>query len=207
MTHSFVGFRRYLDQFYQLTDSEFEQFTPDFFLKNIQAKQKLVQEGDIEDNIYFIAKGILRKYFHRGKEQIVTGFYKENDICLSVISYFSLKPSTITIETIEPTICVGIKKSDLEKLMNQLPLAEKIFRGILSSLYVKKDAEQINNLRYSKKERFLLLCEKQPDLLQSVPQKQLASYLEITPETFCRMKRFRYDQAKEARQTAIAYSK
>ena len=207
MTHSFVGFRRYLDQFYRLTDSEFEQFTADFFLKNIQAKQKLVREGDIEENIYFIAKGILRKYFHRGKEQIVTGFYKENDICLSANSYFSLKPSSTTIETIEPTICVGINKSDLEKLMNQLSIAEKIFLGILSSLYVKKDAEQINNLRYSKKERFFFLFEIQLDLLQRVHQKHLTSYLEITPETFCRMKRFRYDQAKEARQTAIVYSK
>ena len=167
----------------------------------------MAREGDIEHNIYFIAKGILRKYFQRSRIQIVTSFYKENDICLSALSYFSLKPSTITIETIEPTICVGIKKSDLKELMTQLPLAEKIFRGILSSLYEKKDAEQINNLRYSKKERFLLLCEKQPNLLQRVPQKQLASYLEITPEIFCRMKCFRYDQAKEARQTAIAYSK
>lgn len=110
-------------------------------MKNLPAKQKLNGEVDIEENIYFIAKGILRKNFYRSKEQIVTGFYKENDVCLSAIYYISLKPSTITFETIEPTICVGIKKSDLEKLMNQLPLAEKIFRSILSSLYVKKDAE------------------------------------------------------------------
>ncbi len=139
-------------------------------MKYLPAKEKLVGEGDIEENIYFIAKGILRKYFRRGKEQIITGFYKENDIRLSAISYYTLQPSTIIIETIEPTIFVGINKCDLEKLMNQIPLVEKIFRGILSSLYVKKDTEQMNSLRYTKKERFFIFCEEQAEWLQRVPQ-------------------------------------
>ena len=69
---------------------------------------------------------------------------------------------------------------------------------MLSSLYVKKDIEHLDNLRYSKKERFLLFCDNQPELLQRVPQKQLASFLDITPETFCRMKRVRYEIAKGA---------
>jgi CRP-like cAMP-binding protein len=125
------------------------------------------------------------------------------DICVSVVSYFTGMPSTLIIEAIEPSVCLGIKRKDMEYLFTQIPGLEKIFRGVLSTWYVKKDLEQMNNLRFSKKERFLQFCDEQPELLQRVPQKQLASYLEITPETFCRMKRVRYEMAKEARQTDV----
>ena len=64
----------------------------------------------------------------------------------------------------------------------------------------------MNHLRYSKRERFLQFCDGQPDLIQRVPQKQLASYLEMTPETFCRMKQLRYKMAKEARAKASELS-
>ncbi len=200
MTNSNGLLREYLNQFYQLNDREFELFSSYFFIKQLSPKEALIREGDVEENIYYIIKGILRKYFCRNSEQIISGFFKENEICTSTVSYFTGLPSVLNIEAIEPTVCIGIKRSDLEFLLTQIPGLEKIFRGILTTLYLKKDIDKMNNLRYSKKERFLLFCEKQPELLQRIPQKQLASYLEITPETFCRMKRVRYELAKEARQ-------
>lgn len=44
-------------------------------------------------------------------------------------------------------------------------------------------------------------------MVAACSSKQLVSFLEITPETICRMKRFRYEQAKQTRQTELAYSK
>lgn len=196
--------KSYLNQFYALSDSEFDLFSSYFFIRQLAPKQKLISEGEIEENIHFVAKGILRKYFRRGQDQVISGFYKENEICTSTVSYFTGLPSEIIVEAIEPTVCIGIRRRDIEFLITQIPGLEKIFRGVLSTLYVKKDIEQVNNLRYSKKERFLLFCEQQPELLQRVPQKQLASYLEITPETFCRMKRLRYEMAKEARNSEMS---
>lgn len=199
MTLSNSVLRSYLDTFYPLSDKEYEQFSSYFFVRNFSAKEQLIKEGEIEENIYYVVKGIFRKYFRRGKDEVVTGFYREHEICLSAVSYFTGLPSSLVIEAIEPSVCIAIKRRDLEYIMSEIPAFEKIFRGVLSTLYVKKDLELMNNLRYSKKERFMQLCEEQPELLQRVPQKQLASFLEITPETFCRMKRIRYNLAKEAK--------
>ena len=203
MTLSNSVLKQYLDQFYPLTDKEFELFSSYFFINHYNTLQQLIKEGEVEENIYYVAKGIFRKYFRRGKEEVLTCFYTEMDVAVSVVSYFTGVPSTLIVEAIEPSVCLGIKRRDLEYLFTQIPGLEKIFRGILSTWYVKKDIEQMNNLRYTKKERFLNFCEQQQDLLQRVPQKQLASYLEITPETLCRMKRVRYEMAKEARQTEV----
>lgn len=57
----------------------------------------------------------------------------------------------------------------------------------------------MHQMKFSKKERFLQFCDDEPELLMRVPQKQLASYLEIAPETFCRMKQMRYKLAKGTR--------
>jgi len=206
MTLSNSGLRSYLDQFYRLSDEEFTLFSSHFTMHNLFAKQTLIKEGEHEESIYYIVKGIFRKFFRRDKEEIITGFYKENDFCHSAISYHSGQPSAVTIEAMEPSLCVGITKSEIEKLMVFIPGLEKIFRGVLATLYIKKDMEQMNNLRYTKRERFLQFCDEQPDLIQRVPQKQLASYLEMTPETFCRMKQLRYKMAKEARAKASELS-
>ena len=203
MTNPSSDLRNYLNQFYLLTDSEYELFSSYFFLSHLAPKERLINEGVVEENIYFVVKGILRKYFYRDQQQVISGFFKEQDICNSAISYFTGLPSQLIIEAIEPSICIGINRRDLDFVCSQIPGLEKMFCRMLSSLYVKKDIEHLDNLRYSKKERFLLFCDNQPELLQRVPQKQLASFLEITPETFCRMKRVRYEIAKGARNNGV----
>lgn len=199
MSGSNVELRQYLDQFYPMTDAEYKLFSSFFFLKHVNAKQALVQLGEVEENIYYVVKGIFKKYFTANGQQHITGFYQEKDICLSVVSYFTGMPAALVIEALEPSVCLGIRRRDLEYLFTEIPGLEKIFRGVLSTFYVKKDIDQMNYLRFSKKERFLQFCDAQPELLRRVPQKQLASYLQITPETFCRMKRLRYEMARQAR--------
>lgn len=200
MTLSNSVLKSYLDKFHPLTDQEYAHFSSYFFIRNFMPKEQLIREGEVENNVYFIVNGIFRKYFRRGKSEIVTGFYQENEICLSAVSYFTGLPSSLIIEAIEPSTCIAVKRRDLEMMMSETPALEKIFRAVLSTLYVKKDLELMNNFRYSKKERFMQLCDQHPELLQRVPQKHLASFLEITPETFCRMKRVRYNEARGARQ-------
>src|SRR6185436_1748280 len=133
MTLSSSVLKQYLDQFYPLTDKEFELFSSYFFINHFHPKQQMTKEGDIEENIYYVAKGIFRKYFRRDKEEIVTGFYKEMDVCVSVVSYFTGMPSKLIIEAIEPSVCLGIKRKDMEYLFTQIPGLEKIFRGVLST--------------------------------------------------------------------------
>jgi hypothetical protein len=46
----------------------------------------------------------------------------------------------------------------------------------------------MNMIKHSPRERFLEFVHKNPELLQRVPQKYLASFLNIQPETFSRFK-------------------
>lgn len=191
--------KTFFDQYHVLTDREFERFKTYIRFISLKQRERLTDEGEVEHYVYFVVEGILRKYFRNGKQEIATGFFAENQLCHASISYFTGAPSSVILEAIEPTTCFAIHQKDLEMLLNEIPGLEKIFRAVMSQLYIRKDMEQMHVLTLTKKERFLDFCEKNPELLQRVPQKQLASYLDIQPETFCRMKQLRYKLAHQSR--------
>jgi CRP-like cAMP-binding protein len=195
--------QNYLNQFNPISSEDFEKIAPFFFMRELKVKERLTDEGELEENVYFIIKGIFRKYFKKEKEEFTTHFYKESEVCHSAASYYTGLPSPFIIEAIEPSVCVAINRRDLEMFMSQIPALEKVFRSVLAHLYVKKDLNEMSRVMQSKKDLFLEFCDKHPDLLQRVPQKYLASYLQIAPETFCRMKHVRYNMAKSDRQVEM----
>jgi hypothetical protein len=59
---------------------------------------------------------------------------------------------------------------------------------LVSDLFIKKDFRYFDQLQKSTRERFLEYMRTHPHMLQRVPQKYIASYLNIKPETFSRLK-------------------
>ncbi|MCW3116744.1 MAG: cyclic nucleotide-binding protein, partial [Chitinophagaceae bacterium] len=112
----------------------------------------------------------------------------ENHIMHSQESYHSRLPSEYTIETIEPTTVVSITYDDLEKIYDSSKKMEHLGRLIITYTMVVKDRWQMRLTKHSPRERFISFVNKNPELLQRVPQKFLASYLSIKPETFSRFK-------------------
>ncbi len=70
----------------------------------------------------------------------------------------------------------------------QIPGFERLGRLMISDLFIKSDNRYFNQLRKSTRERFLEYVRNHPDMVQRVPQKHLASFLNIKPETFSRLK-------------------
>ena len=75
-------------------------------------------------------------------------------------------------------------KSSLDKF----PKGERMGRLILSGMFIKKDENRYNRLSKSTRQRFFDYIDNHQHMLQRVPQKYLASYLNIKPETFTRLK-------------------
>ena len=63
---------------------------------------------------------------------------------------------------------------------------------MMADFLLEKEYLLLDSIRYTPRERFLHFMKEQPDLLQRVPQKYLASYLDIKPETFSRLKHLMY---------------
>lgn len=183
------SFIKYLNKFILLTDEEFEQqIIPYVKIRRFGKKENVIKAGEVENYFNFILKGLVRKYYKKGIEEINTQISFEGHIIHSQESFHSRTISEYFIETIEPSTFVSLSYDDLEKIYASSTKLEHLGRLVITSTMVLKDRWQMQLVKLTPRERFIHFVNKNPELVQRVPQKYLASYLNIKPETFSRFK-------------------
>jgi CRP-like cAMP-binding protein len=182
-------FLEYIRKFVNVTDEEFAKtLLPVIRVRRFGKREMLVKAGEVEDNFNFIVRGLIRKYYKKGSLEINTQISTEGHIILSQESFHSRKPSEYFVETIEPSTVISISHDDLEEVYARSKKMEHLGRLVVTHTMVIKDNWQMQMIKMTPRERFLNFVMKNPELLQRVPQKYLASYLNIKPETFSRFK-------------------
>jgi CRP-like cAMP-binding protein len=180
--------RQYVSRYTQLSDDEFALLGQMLEVRSFDKKQLLIQAGDVENYLNFVIKGLARKYFYRGKTEVITQLARENDMISSSVSFLSGAPSAYFIEAIEPTTFLSISKEHVEQLYKDNPRIERLGRLIITHFFLQKEEWEHECIRLDTRERFIRFIGSNPDFMQRVPQKYLASYLNMKPETFSRLK-------------------
>jgi len=182
------GLHHYLSRYLPLSKAEFQLMLPYIEIREYDKKARITREGETERYLNIVARGLVRKYLPvKGGEQTIQ-LAVEGHIIHSELSFFYRTPSNAVVETIEPTVLLSISYDSLEQLYREYPKLERLGRLIVTDLFVKKDIRYFDELRKTTRERFLDYIRTHSHMLQRVPQKYLASYLNIKPETFSRLK-------------------
>ena len=182
-------FLQYINKFVSISDDEFEQnFLPILKVRRFGKKEYIIKAGEVEPYFNFIVKGLVRKYYKKAHQEINTQISTEGQIIMNQQSFLGRQPSEYFIEAIEPTVMVSIKFDQLEELYNKSKKMERLGRLVVTYMMVISDNWQMQMIKMTPRERFLNFVMKNPQLMQRVPQKYLASYLSIKPETFSRFK-------------------
>ncbi len=190
-------FLNYLNKFVNISDDEFEQnLLPILKVRRFGKREMLIKSGEVENYFNFIIKGLVRKYYKKGHQEINTQISTEGHIIMSQQSFLGRQPSEYYIETIEPSIIVSIKYENLEELYNKSKKMERLGRLVVTYMMAISDSWQMQLIKMTPRERFLNFVMKNPQLMQRVPQKYLASYLNIKPETFSRFKHLLRNHSK-----------
>jgi CRP-like cAMP-binding protein len=180
--------KEYLARFIELTEEELEAITSIAEIRTYDKKVKLIDQGEYENYFNFIIKGLARKYFLKGDEEIITQLAKEGESISSSVSFLSGEKSMYIVETIEPTTFLSFSKENIEALYTKDKKYQKLGRLIITDLFLQKETWELERILYSTQERFVRFVSNNSNLFQRVPQKYLASYLNIQPETFSRLK-------------------
>ena len=190
-------FLNYLNKFVSISDDEFEQnLLPILKVRRFGKREMLIKAGEVENYFNFIIKGLVRKYYKKGHQEINTQISTEGHIIMSQQSFLGRQPSEYFIETIEPSIIVSIKYENLEELYNKSKKMERLGRLVVTYMMAISDSWQMQLIKMTPRERFLNFVMKNPQLMQRVPQKYLASYLNLKPETFSRFKHLLRNHSK-----------
>jgi CRP-like cAMP-binding protein len=150
----------------------------------------LLSQGQEENRIRFVQKGVIRQFYVHRQKEFNTQFASKNDIVCSLASYMTEAPSDYIIEALENSVLYSIDRVEMNKALvdGGLRLIE-FGRKIFSTLFIEKtirERELINDDALMRLQNFLFA---KPLLFMALPQKHIASYLNITPETFSNLKK------------------
>jgi CRP-like cAMP-binding protein len=173
-----------------LTGEEIEFFTSLLKSKSLTSGEYLLREEDVCKYESFIVKGCLKTYYQdeNGFEHIID-FSIEEWWADDLYSFLTQTASKSNIRAIEDTDILQIGKTDLELIYQKIPKFERFFRILFQNAYIAQ-REQINlALSASAEERYLLFLKNKPYAEKRFSQKDIASYLGITPQFLSTLKK------------------
>ena len=172
-----------------LTKEEETMFLAKTETKFVKAKTILFSAGKIADSTYFVNSGILRSFtINDNIIEHVLHFACEGWWIGDMYSYISEKPGNLFIEVLEDAEIVSISKENHQQLYREIPKLERFFRILAENSLVSHQERLMDNLSLTAEERFEKFCIKYPTLIQKISQKNVASYIGVTPEFFSKMK-------------------
>lgn len=179
---------QFVQRFTKLTREQFEVLIPLFQMRYFEKKTILLQKGSVEDHLNVVVKGLVRKFIRVRGNETTLQLATEGHMIQSEVSFHMRTPSDVILEALEPTVLVSMDYQAVQYALEKVPNAEELGRRIITYMFLKKDARHNSQLKNTTRERFLEYMTQHPHMLQRVPQKVLASYLNIKPETFSRLK-------------------
>lgn len=166
-----------------LDNEEERYFTSLLHRKEIAKKDFLLKEGQLCRTISFVHSGALRAYFLDNEGREATIMFAINEWWITDMYCFITEiPAMQNIVALEDSIVLQLKKRDLDHLFIAVPKFERFFRIIMQNSYIREQLRVLQNLSMPADERYEIFMNKYPQLIPFLTQKQIASYLGITPE-------------------------
>lgn len=150
----------------------------------------VLKVNEKEGYLYFVENGILRYWLFGKEDRDVTFWFSFGGEFAN--SYFSLKhntPSAFNIQALCDTTIWRLKLADLDYLYTHSLNVNKIARIVLEDAFTRQINREICLLKQSPEERYKDLLQKEKHLIDHIPLKHIASYLGITPQTLCRVRK------------------
>lgn len=177
----------FLEKYISLTEEEKNAIGSSDVFRSVKKGTTLLEEGQKSKDSYFVIKGCIRIYYILDGEEKTTAFYTEME-AFTPPCVISKTPSEYYISCIEDTIFT-VSNSDMEIEVNsKFPKFETLCRIFSEEILAKKQIDFDKFKTSSPEQRYLNLLQSRPDLIQRVPQHQLASFLGIKPQSLSRIR-------------------
>jgi CRP-like cAMP-binding protein len=177
----------FISKYITLTEEEKSAILALELFRTVKKGTILLKEGQRSQEEYFVLKGCIRKYYIIDGEEKTTAFFTEME-GLTPHCVTSNAPSEYFISCVEDTI-VTVTNPDMGVEVNaKFPKFDIMCRMLSEELLAKQQINFDEFKTSSPEQRYLNLLQKRPDLIQRVPQHQLASYLGIKPQSLSRLR-------------------
>ncbi len=172
-----------------IDEKTFTSFSPYFKLKKVKKHAFLLMEGDVCRFNFFVNKGCIRFYTTNQEAQESTRYFAfEGKFGTALTSLIEQTPSFESIQAVEKSELLIISRHDFYHLVNTVPAVNLVYRDILEMAYITSQKRIYDLQGQSALERLKWLLAYQPNILNRLSSKVIASYLGVTPYTLSRLK-------------------
>ncbi len=185
---SLKGIQQFFQPFLLMSFDEIRELLNYCEIRHFSKKEMIVEDGMTDDYLNIVISGLVRKFVRVKKGEETLQLATEGHVFTSELSFLERKPSGVFFQALEPATVISMQYNKMNEALEQFPQGEKLGRMILTRMYVKKGERIYIDAAHTARERFIEYVNRHPHMLARVPQKYLASYLQIKPETFSRMK-------------------
>lgn len=177
----------FIEQHVELSEKEKETLISLNLFRSVKKGTVLLERGQKSNEGYFVLKGCVRVYYITDGVEKTTAFYTEME-GVTPHCVINKQPSEYFIACSEDSI-LSVSTPDMEaEMFEKFPKFEKLCRVLTEKLVAKQQINFDEFRTSSPEQRYLNLLDKRPDLIQRVPQHQLASYLGMAPQSLSRLK-------------------
>ncbi|GGD53117.1 hypothetical protein GCM10011514_16560 [Emticicia aquatilis] len=178
-----------LQQFATFTEKDLQILSQYFKPVSYEKDTILLDMGEINDKLYFVEEGVLQEFSYQEEDQTNTHWLMpEGSFVYSTVSFINEVPTEMGIRAIEKVKLLYITKQDLQIIYEKVPQMERIGRLVTEQTLTEYE-KFLLLIRYrSSEEKLAWFEETFPTLVNRVPQKYIASYLNIRPETLSRVR-------------------
>ena len=177
----------FISKYVSLTKEEEQMVLSLDVFRSVPKGTILLNEGEKSKEGYFVLKGCLRTYYIIDGEEKTTAFYTEME-GVTPHCVLSNEHSKYCVAAVEDSI-ITISNPDMEvDVFEQFPKFETVCRLFSEELLAKQQINFDDFKTSSPEQRYKSVLEKRPDLIQRVPQYQLASYLGMKPQSLSRLR-------------------
>lgn len=180
---------KYFLKIQSISDNEIKAINETMVIKHFKKGTILLKEGQISTDAYFVLDGIIRQYCIVDGEEKTTDFFVDEEWVVSLNTFNLNSPSKHYLECCtDCSVLLGDSEKG-EDLYKKYPNLETLARKLMTTVFLeqqtKLEAFTINTpiVRYQN------LMASRPDLLQRIPQYQIASYIGVTPESLSRIRK------------------
>lgn len=157
----------------------------------IHKKEKneiLLKEGNICKSLWFLVNGLLRSYHNIGDKEVTSRIMFTNHIVIAPGSFFTQTPATESIEALADSEVATISFIALQKIYESFP-EFNLHTRIITEQYFYKTEQRLYMLRkHDAGAKYDYFLENYETYLKNIPQKYIASFLNIAPETLSRVR-------------------
>lgn len=178
---------KYFNQFHDISKTDYDLLTKNLKSRSFKKGDFITVPGQIHRELYFVNKGVQMSAFDAGKNPHVIAFTYPPDLCAIPESFSFQVPSKYFLTCLTDSEMEYLTYEELMILFEKSQQIERLFRRMTEFVLAGIINRHIERHSQTIEERFKTFCQRSPHLLQLVPHKYIASYVDIDPTNFSKL--------------------